>query len=38
VTIAKLSCPLEMTEVVVVEILADYEEMVVAEVLVDQKE
>jgi hypothetical protein len=38
VAIAKLPYPLEMTEVAVVEILAQYEEMAVAELFVDQKE
>jgi hypothetical protein len=48
-TAAKLPCPLEVTEVVVaellvaediavVELLSQYEEMVVAELLVDQEE
>jgi hypothetical protein len=38
VAVVKLPCPLEMTEVVVVELLAQYEEMAVAELLADQKE
>jgi hypothetical protein len=38
VAIAKFPCPLEMTEVTVVELFALYEEMVVVELLVDQKE
>jgi hypothetical protein len=38
VAIAKLPCPLETTEVVVAELLAQYEEMAVAELLVDQNE
>jgi hypothetical protein len=38
--VVKLPCPLEMTEVAVVELLARYEEIAFAEwqVLVDQKE
>jgi hypothetical protein len=36
--VAKLPYPLETTEVAVVELLAQYEEMVVVELLVDQKE
>jgi hypothetical protein len=36
--VAKLPCPLEMTEVAVVELLTQYEEMAVAELLVGQKE
>jgi hypothetical protein len=35
VAIVKLPCPLEMTEVAIVELLAQYEEMVVTELLVD---
>jgi hypothetical protein len=35
VVVAKLPYPLEMTEVAVVELLAQYEEMVVVELLVD---
>jgi hypothetical protein len=35
VAIPKLPCFLEMTEVAVVELLAQYEEMAVAELLVD---
>jgi hypothetical protein len=38
VAVVKLPCPLEMTKVVVAELLAQYEEMAVAELLVDQKE
>jgi hypothetical protein len=38
VVVAKLSCPLETTEVAIVELLAQYEEMEVAELLVDQNE
>jgi hypothetical protein len=38
VVVAKLPYPLETTEVAVVELLAQYEEMVVVELLVDQKE
>jgi hypothetical protein len=38
VVVAKLSCPLEMTKVAVIELHAQYEEMTVAELLVDQKE
>jgi hypothetical protein len=38
VVVAKLLCPLETTEVAIAELLAQYEEMVVAELLVDQKE
>jgi hypothetical protein len=38
VAVAKLPCSLEMTEVAVMEILAQYEDMVVVEPLVDQKE
>jgi hypothetical protein len=36
--VAKLPCPLEMIEVAVTKLLAQYEEMVVVEQLVDQKE
>jgi hypothetical protein len=36
--VVKLPCPLVRTEVVVVELLAQYEEMAVVELLVDQKE
>jgi hypothetical protein len=36
--IAKLPCPLEATEVAVAELLAQYEEITVAELLVDQEE
>jgi hypothetical protein len=36
--VAKLPCPLETTGMVVVEVLAQYEEMVVSMLLVDQKE
>jgi hypothetical protein len=35
VVVAKVPYPLEATEVVVVELLAQYEEMAVAELLVD---
>jgi hypothetical protein len=38
VAVTKLPCPLETTEVAIAELLAQYEEMVVAELLVDQKE
>jgi hypothetical protein len=38
VAVVKLPCPLEMTKVVVAELLAQYEEMSVADLLVDQKE
>jgi hypothetical protein len=38
VAVAKLPCPLEMTKVAVTELHAHYEEMTVAELLVDQKE
>jgi hypothetical protein len=38
VAVVKLPCPLEMTVVAVVELLAQYEEMAVVELLVDQKE
>jgi hypothetical protein len=38
VAVAKLPCPLEMTEVAVEELHAQYEEMEVDELLVDQKE
>jgi hypothetical protein len=38
VAVAKLPCSLEMTEVAVMELLAQYEDMVVVEPLVDQKE
>jgi hypothetical protein len=38
VTVAKLHYPLETTEVAVMELLAQYEEMAVAKLLVDQKE
>jgi hypothetical protein len=38
VVVTKLLCPLETTEVAIAELLAQYEEMVVAELLVDQKE
>jgi hypothetical protein len=38
VAVAKLPCPLEMTEVVVTKLLAQYEEMAVDELLIDQKE
>jgi hypothetical protein len=39
VVVVKLPCPLEMTEVDVAELhLAQYEEMAVVELLVDQKE
>jgi hypothetical protein len=38
VAVAKLPCPLEMTEVAITKLLAQYEEMAVAELLVDQKE
>jgi hypothetical protein len=37
VAIVKLLCPLGMMEVVVAELLAQYDEMAVAELLVDQK-
>jgi hypothetical protein len=37
-TILKLPYPLQMTEVAVVELLAQYEEMTVVQLLVDQKE
>jgi hypothetical protein len=33
--VAELPCPLEVTEVAVAELLAQYEEMVVVELLVD---
>jgi hypothetical protein len=36
--VVKFHCPLEMTEVSIVELLAQYEEMAVAELLVDEKE
>jgi hypothetical protein len=35
---AELPCPLEVTKVVVAELLAQYEEMRVVELLVDQEE
>jgi hypothetical protein len=35
---AELPCYLEATEVAVVELLAQYEEMIVVELLVDQEE
>jgi hypothetical protein len=35
VAVAKLPCPLEMTKVAVTELHAQYEEMTVAELLVD---
>jgi hypothetical protein len=35
VDVVKLPCTLEMTEVAVAEILAQYEEMTIAELLVD---
>jgi hypothetical protein len=38
VAVMKLPCPLETTAVAIVELLAQYEEMVVVELLVDQKE
>jgi hypothetical protein len=40
VAVAKLPCPLEMTEVAIAELLPQYEEMAVAlwQLLVDQKE
>jgi hypothetical protein len=38
VAVVKLPCPLEMTEVAVAKLLPQYEEMTVAEHLVDQKE
>jgi DNA-directed RNA polymerase len=38
VAIVKLSCPSEVTEVAVAELLTQYEEMPVAKMLVDQKE
>jgi hypothetical protein len=38
VAIARLPCPLETTAVAVVELLAQYEEMAVTELLIDQKE
>jgi hypothetical protein len=38
VAIAKLPCPLETTKVAVVELLAQYEDMTVVELLGDQKE
>jgi hypothetical protein len=38
VAVAKLPCPLKMTEVAFAELLAQYEEMAVAELLVNQKE
>jgi hypothetical protein len=38
VAVAKLPCPLETTEVAVAELLSQYEEMSVAELLVNQKE
>jgi hypothetical protein len=37
VVVTKLLCPSETTEVAIAELLAQYEEMVVAELLVDQK-
>jgi hypothetical protein len=36
--VAELPCPLEATEVVVADLLAQYEEMTVAELLVEQEE
>jgi hypothetical protein len=38
VAVAKLPCSLEMTKVAAAELLAQYEEMAVVELLVDQKE
>jgi hypothetical protein len=38
VVVVKLSCPLEMTEVDIAELIAQCEEMAVAKLLVDQKE
>jgi hypothetical protein len=38
VVVTKLYCPLETTKVDVAELLAQYEEMAIAELLVDQKE
>jgi hypothetical protein len=38
VAAVKLSCPLEMTEVDIAELIAQCEEMAVAKLLVDQKE
>jgi hypothetical protein len=38
VDVVKLPCPLEITEVAVAKLLAQYEEMAVAELFVDQKE
>jgi hypothetical protein len=38
VAVAKLPCPFEATKMAVAELLAQCEEMVVAELLVDQKE
>jgi hypothetical protein len=35
VAVAKLSCPLETTKVAVAELLAQYEKILVAELLVD---
>jgi hypothetical protein len=36
--VAKLPCPLETTEVAIAELLAQYEEMAIAELHIDQKE
>jgi hypothetical protein len=38
VAVVKLSCPLEMTEVDIAELIAQCEEMAVAKLLIDQKE
>jgi hypothetical protein len=38
VAVAKFPYPLEMTEVAVAKLLAQYKEMEIAELLVDQKE
>jgi hypothetical protein len=38
VAVVKLPCPLEMTEVALAELLAQYEEMAVAELFGNQKE
>jgi hypothetical protein len=38
VAVATLSCPFEMIEVAIAELLDQYEEMAVAELLIDQKE
>jgi hypothetical protein len=36
--VAKLPCPLETTEVAIAELLAQYEEMAIVELHIDQKE